>query len=73
MPRTEDAPCISLAFQSVQLVAADFMSNLPARLLRGALEVAALYAAQQVSVPAPAPLRPPLLEPPGRAVGKAGV
>ena len=55
VPKLEDAPCISLAFQSVQLVAADFMSNLPARLLRSALEVAALYAAQQVSAPAPVP------------------
>ena len=69
VPKLEDAPCISLAFQSVQLVAADFMSNLPARLLRSALEVAALYAAQQVC-PCPWLLRP-LLQSPGRTAGKA--
>lgn len=51
----EDAATVSLAFQSVQLVAADLMPSLPANLLRSSLEVVSLYATQQVNQPPPLP------------------
>lgn len=44
----EQAAVVGLAFQSVQLLASDYMSALPPQLLRKCLEVAALYGAQQV-------------------------
>ena len=43
-----DAATVSLAFQSVHLVAADLMPNLPASLLKSSLEVVSMYARQQV-------------------------
>lgn len=48
MPEAEEAASVGLAFQSVQLLASDYMSSLPPSLLRKCLEVAALYGAQQV-------------------------
>ena len=50
VPKGEEASTVSLAFQSMQLLASDYMSSLPADLLRKAVEVAALYASQQVRV-----------------------
>jgi hypothetical protein len=49
VPKGEEAATVSLAFQSVQLVAADLMPSLPANLLRSSLEVVSLYATQQAS------------------------
>ncbi|EIE25629.1 hypothetical protein COCSUDRAFT_83636 [Coccomyxa subellipsoidea C-169] len=46
----EQAAVVGLAFQSVQLLASDYMSALPPQLLRKCLEVAALYGAQQADV-----------------------
>ncbi len=48
VPEAEDAACVSLAFQSVQLLASDYMSALPPPLLRKCLHTAALYGGQQV-------------------------
>ena len=49
VPEAEDAPCVSLAFQSVQLLASDYMSaRCRPPLLRKCLQAAALYGAQQV-------------------------
>ena len=48
VPEGGDAPCVSLAFQSVQLLASDYMSALPPPLLRQCLQAAALYGGQQV-------------------------
>lgn len=48
VPTGRDGVTVSLAFQSVHLVAADLMPNLPASLLRSSLEVVSLYASQQV-------------------------
>ena len=48
VPRGEEPTTIALAFQSTQLVLSDCMPSLPANLLFNALEVSALYAAQQV-------------------------
>lgn len=48
VPEAEDVASVGLAFQSVQLLASDYMSSLPPSLLRKCLEVAALYGAQQV-------------------------
>lgn len=50
VPQNEEAQTISMAFQSIQLVAADFMPHLPARLLKSSLDVTALYAFQQVRI-----------------------
>jgi hypothetical protein len=50
VPEAEDAACVSLAFQSVQLLASDYMSLLPPPLLRKCLRAAALYGAQQVNM-----------------------
>ena len=41
---------MSLAFQSVQLLASDYMSSLPPPLLHKCLHAAALYGGQQVGV-----------------------
>ena len=49
VPNGNDATTVSLAFQSVHLVAADLMPSLPANLLRSSLEMVSLYAVQQVS------------------------
>lgn len=48
VPGGNDAITVSLAFQSVHLVAADLMPSLPANLLRSSLEMVSLYAVQQV-------------------------
>lgn len=48
VPEAEEGTSVGLAFQSVQLLASDYMSALPPSLLRKCLEVAALYGAQQV-------------------------
>lgn len=48
VPEAEEAASVGLAFQSVQLLASDYMSALPPSLLRKCLEIAALYGAQQV-------------------------
>ena len=48
VPGGNDAVTVSLAFQSVHLVAADLMPSLPANLLRSSLEMVSLYAVQQV-------------------------
>ncbi len=48
VPEGGDAPCVSLAFKSVQLLASDYMSALPPPLLRQCLQAAALYGGQQV-------------------------
>ncbi len=48
VPEAEEAASVGLAFQSVQLLASDYMSSLPPSLLRKYLEIAALYGAQQV-------------------------
>ena len=48
VPEAEDAACVSLAFQSVQLLASDYMSALPPPLLHKCLQAAALYGGQQV-------------------------
>ncbi|BDA41918.1 Protein MON2 homolog [Coccomyxa sp. Obi] len=50
VPEAEEAASVGLAFQSVQLLASDYMSSLPPSLLRKCLEVAALYGAQQADV-----------------------
>lgn len=50
VPEAEDAACVSLAFQSVQLLASDYMSSLPPPLLHKCLHAAALYGGQQVCV-----------------------
>lgn len=42
------AAVVGLSFQSVQLLASDYMSSLPPHLLRTCLSVATLYARQQV-------------------------
>lgn len=52
VPEAEDAACVSLAFQSVQLLASDYMSALPPPLLRKCLQAAALYGGQQVGAAA---------------------
>jgi hypothetical protein len=44
-----DAEAVGLAFQSVQLLASDYMAGLPLDLLRSSLEVAALFGSQQVA------------------------
>ena len=49
VPNGNDATTVSLAFQSVHLVAADLMPSLPANLLKSSLEMVSLYAVQQVS------------------------
>lgn len=48
VPAGQGAATIGLAFQSVQLVASDYMSSLPPQLLRTCLSLATLYAGQQV-------------------------
>ena len=47
VPSQGEASTIALAFQSIQLVAADFMPNLPASLLKCTIALAASYATQQ--------------------------
>jgi hypothetical protein len=61
VPEAEDAACVSLAFQSVQLLASDYMSSLPPPLLHKCLQAAALYGGQQVNQAFPLM---PLLKPP---------
>ena len=61
VPEAEDAACVSLAFQSVQLLASDYMSSLPPPLLHKCLQAAALYGGQQVN--AVFPLMPLLKSP----------
>lgn len=51
VPEAEDGACVSLAFQSVQLLASDYMSALPPQLLRKCLQASALYGVQQVGDP----------------------
>ena len=53
VPEGGDAACVSLAFQSVQLLASDYMSALPPPLLRQCLQAAALYGGQQVRLDRP--------------------
>jgi hypothetical protein len=48
VPEAEEAATVGVAFQSVQLLASDYMSQLPTPFLRKCLEVAALYGGQQV-------------------------
>jgi Domain of unknown function (DUF1981) len=48
VPDREEVETIGLGFQSVQLMCSDFMSSLPGHHLQHCLEVAALYASQQV-------------------------
>ena len=48
VPQGEDEATVALAFQSLQLVAADCMPSLPPELLATVLSVASLYASQQV-------------------------
>lgn len=50
VPAGQGAATIGLAFQSVQLVASDYMSSLPPQLLRTCLSLATLYAGQQVDM-----------------------
>ncbi len=50
-----DTEAVGLAFQSVQLLASDFMAGLPLDLLRTSLEVAALFGSQQVGPRRPTP------------------
>ena len=51
MPQTGEAATVQLAFQCVQLLASDYLSSLPAPLLRKSVEVTALYGSQQVFCP----------------------
>ena len=53
VPGGQGAATTGLGFQSVQLLASDYMSSLPPALLQTCLSVATLYASQQV--------RPPLI------------
>ena len=48
VPQGEEADTVGLAFQSVQLLCSDYMSNLGVVLLKKCVEVAALYGSQQV-------------------------
>ena len=48
VPPKGSPAAVGLAFQSVQLLASDYMSSLPPGLLRTCLSVATLYAGQQV-------------------------
>eukprot|EP00884_Botryococcus_braunii_P011071 jgi/Botrbrau1/19966/Bobra.0059s0082.1 len=45
-----DTEAVGLAFQSVQLLASDYMAGLPLDLLRSSLEVAALFGSQQADL-----------------------
>ena len=52
VPAGQGPATVGLGFQSVQLLASDYMSSLPPQLLRTCLSVATLYASQQVCAPA---------------------
>ncbi len=48
VPERGGADAIKLGFQSVELMRSDYMASLPVEQLRRCLEIAALYASQQV-------------------------
>ena len=50
VPAGQGAATVGLGFQSVQLLASDYMSALPPHLLRTCLSVATLYASQQADM-----------------------
>lgn len=50
VPERGGTDAIKLGFQSVELMCSDYMSSLPVEQLRRCLEVAAMYANQQVPV-----------------------
>jgi len=49
VPERGGTDAIKLGFQSVELMCSDYMASLPTEQLRRCLEIAALYASQQVS------------------------
>lgn len=53
VPQGEELETVELAFQSVQLLCSDYMSNLPIDRLRKCIEIAALYGSQQACVALP--------------------
>lgn len=50
VPGGQGASTVGLGFQSVQLLASDYMSSLPPPLMRSCLTVATLYASQQADM-----------------------
>ncbi len=52
VPERGDPEAIKLGFQSVQLMCSDYMASLPTEQLRRCLEIAAMYANQQVGMSA---------------------